>query len=253
MTQQQDDDDSYISTDDPRPAQLARRPDPAPMARQQPRAAQPLMRAAEPSETRLATTQETGAVMAALCRAQAGYERVVKGRTADAGARGSYTYANLADVAQAVMPSLREQGLFVMQVPCNDVLVTRITHGESGQWIEGAMPLIKPDARGGVQALGSALTYTRRYSLTAMLGIVPEEDDDGAAAQPNAPAPQVQAARRPSPLELRVAELARGDDIAACRAVLISEMQHHGIPERTQALALADFDRRAGAPAASAT
>lgn len=220
---------------------LARRPDAAPLAQR--RLADPAaLEVPNADGSRLATSGVIREVMAALCTAQAGYERVVKRHKADAGSRGAYSYANLADVAAAVMPSLREAGLFVMQVPCGDVLVTRITHGESGQWIEGAMPLIKPDARGGVQALGSALTYTRRYTLVAMLGIVPEDDDDGA-----------QGSGKPAPkLPARVAELAGWRDPAGARAVLVAEMAERGVPADVQGKALADFDGRVQARAGAA-
>ena len=59
-------------------------------------------------------------------------------------------------------------------------LVTKLTHAESGQWQSSlmVMPLPKADPQG----YGSALTYGRRYGLSALLGIVTEEDDDGIAA-----------------------------------------------------------------------
>jgi hypothetical protein len=59
-------------------------------------------------------------------------------------------------------------------------LVTKLTHAESGQWQSSllVMPLPKADPQG----YGSALTYGRRYGLSALLGIVTEEDDDGEAA-----------------------------------------------------------------------
>jgi hypothetical protein len=59
-------------------------------------------------------------------------------------------------------------------------LVTKLTHAESGQWQSSlmVMPLPKSDPQG----YGSAMTYGRRYSLAAMVGIVSEDDDDGNAA-----------------------------------------------------------------------
>ena len=113
---------------------------------------------------------------------------------------------------------------------CNDVyLLTRIAH-ESGEWIQAAFPLTTLDsvrqsiadaaktsasstalvaAAGGlgggteepqkkkrapsVQALGSEITYLRRYCLCALAGITIDDDDDGNAAaahaQNRAPAP----------------------------------------------------------------
>lgn len=60
-------------------------------------------------------------------------------------------------------------------------LLTKLTHAESGQWQSSlaVVPLPKADPQG----MGSAITYARRYALTAMLGIITEEDDDGEAAK----------------------------------------------------------------------
>jgi hypothetical protein len=58
-------------------------------------------------------------------------------------------------------------------------MVTRLLHG-SGQWIQdGGVPLIP--SKQDMQGLGSALTYSRRYGLMAMVGIAPEDDDGNAA------------------------------------------------------------------------
>jgi len=63
-------------------------------------------------------------------------------------------------------------------------LVTKLTHVETGQWQSGLMmmPLAKSDPQG----YGSAMTYASRYSLSALLGIVTEEDDDGLGGMPAA-------------------------------------------------------------------
>lgn len=54
------------------------------------------------------------------------------------------------------------------------------------------MPL---DRQGGAQGMGSAITYARRYSLSAIVGVVTEEDDDGNAAQGRTSKAQAQAQR----------------------------------------------------------
>jgi hypothetical protein len=61
-------------------------------------------------------------------------------------------------------------------------LETELRH-ETGEQVVSRMLLpVAPDA--GAKALGSALTYARRYALLAVLALAPDEDDDGAAAQP---------------------------------------------------------------------
>ena len=89
-------------------------------------------------------------------------------------------YADLQAVISAVKESLNENGIAFLQSPTEsegDVLklTTRLLH-ESGEWIEdtSVCPLVKRDP----QAFGSALSYLRRYSLSAMCGIY-QADDDG--------------------------------------------------------------------------
>jgi len=99
-------------------------------------------------------------------------------------------YSTLADVTDACRDALTANGLAVTQTfeAQDDAGITVVTtlHHVSGQWIRSAlrMPLEKPTA----QAVGSAITYARRYGLAAMVGVVPVEDDDGNAASAAAPA-----------------------------------------------------------------
>ena len=109
--------------------------------------------------------------------------KVAKGSTADTGTY-KYQYAGLDAVTDAVMPALGKVGLAFIALPTlNDaghfVLSYSLVH-EAGAEISGEYPL--PD-KGTSQALGSAITYARRYALCAATGIAPGgEDDDGAAA-----------------------------------------------------------------------
>jgi hypothetical protein len=90
-------------------------------------------------------------------------------------------YATLGSIINAVKIPLAEQGLATMQTVRMDgttvVVSTMITHS-SGQWIEEAASFPLPE-RSTVQQLGSCVTYLRRYSLSAICGIVGDEDDDG--------------------------------------------------------------------------
>ena len=70
-------------------------------------------------------------------------------------------------------------------------LTTRLIHA-SGEWIEDTliMPIPVVGKSNDAQAYGAALTYARRYALTAMLGIVADEDMDSVPPQQKkAPAP----------------------------------------------------------------
>lgn len=93
-------------------------------------------------------------------------------------------YADLAGIRDTVTPVLSKHGLSIVQFTqltnIGFCLITRLLH-ESGQYIEGQYPL--PELLDKPQAMGSAVTYARRYTLSAMCGIAAEEDDDGEAAQ----------------------------------------------------------------------
>lgn len=92
-------------------------------------------------------------------------------------------YADLAIVRDAVTPALTKNGIAVTQLTDIDggflVVCTRLIHS-SGQWLESRYPIINDTNK--PQAMGSAMTYARRYSLSAICGISSEKDDDGNAA-----------------------------------------------------------------------
>jgi hypothetical protein len=120
-------------------------------------------------------------------------------------------YADLSGVWDVCRNLLQQNKLAVAQVGGIDVggsyLETILAH-ESGEWISGKYPL-KPVKADDPQALGSALTYARRYTLAAILGIVTEDDDaEGAmgrkaeirqkpAVKPAQPASPVGAVKKP--------------------------------------------------------
>lgn len=94
-------------------------------------------------------------------------------------------YADLASVWGACREALSKNNLAVIQSPTfaegRVILTTRLMH-KSGEWVENDLS-IKPD-KDTAQGIGSCITYARRYSLSALIGIVTDEDDDGNAACP---------------------------------------------------------------------
>jgi len=100
-------------------------------------------------------------------------------------------YTDLTELVEVTRPVLTEQGLSIVQSTRTEhgtgrlLLVTMLMH-ISGQWLRGEAPVESVSTKGinGNQALGSALTYMRRYTYGAMIGAVSEEDDDGHAAAP---------------------------------------------------------------------
>lgn len=97
-------------------------------------------------------------------------------------------YADLSSVWDACREPLTKNGLSVIQTTTerdsNIYLCTLLAHS-SGQWIRSELKVItsKPD----IQALGSSLTYCRRYSLAMIAGVCPEDDDGNAASQTSKP------------------------------------------------------------------
>ena len=90
-------------------------------------------------------------------------------------------YAPLQEVLNIVRPLLTKHGLAIIQSPSGDgknVSITTILAHESGEWIEFD-PLTLTPEKTTPQGIGSAITYGRRYSLSAALGIASEDDDDG--------------------------------------------------------------------------
>lgn len=90
-------------------------------------------------------------------------------------------YVSLDTLMETVMPILNAHGLVWLTLPCRDeagpALTYRLVHATSGEAVEGTMPLML--AKTDPQGQGSAITYSRRYSLMAVLGLVADEDDDG--------------------------------------------------------------------------
>lgn len=94
-------------------------------------------------------------------------------------------YADLSSVWAACRKPLTDNGLSVVQMPVDaptpgSVALTTLLLHTSGEYISSTVsaPLTKQDAQG----IGSALTYLRRYALSAIIGVVADDDDDGNAA-----------------------------------------------------------------------
>ena len=99
----------------------------------------------------------------------------VKTRT---GGTYSFKYADLSSCVKAAVPAMKKAGLAVTQLVIGGTLTTLLVH-KSGQWFKSELRIgNSPD----YQALGSAITYLKRYSYCAILGIVADTDDDANAA-----------------------------------------------------------------------
>ena len=100
------------------------------------------------------------------------------------------TYVPLENVAESITETATKNGLSFSQEPSFDdgmVTVTTLVMHNSGEWIEYAPLKLKP-VKNDPQAYGSAITYAKRYALSAIFGITSDKDDDGnEATQPQKP------------------------------------------------------------------
>ncbi len=151
-------------------------------------------------------SDDIGKIAEALAAAQAAYPPIEKKHTANAGTY-TYKYADIADVLAAVRPVLGLHKLALIQVTNIEqggqiILYTRLVHGGSGQWFETEYPLGRMEGGLRHQALGASMTYGRRYSVCALVGVAAEEDIDAGEAeikheQAPKPAERAQKGKRP--------------------------------------------------------
>lgn len=168
----------------------------APLART-PEVLPPAPVAASAAQRMTFTSSPTiGCLIEALALAQLEFTAIERIHTAKVsskrtGVEYTYDYADLAAVLTAVRSACARQGIAILQPPLvgqRSVTVTTLIAHKSGEFIrnELMLPLDDPNP----QAVGSAITYARRYSLQALLGVAPEDpDDDAQAAMPKRPAP----------------------------------------------------------------
>lgn len=101
-------------------------------------------------------------------------------------------YADLGAVMEACKEALNESKIFVLQPVMDDKVETYLIH-ESGEWMSSSTPIVCKE-QNNPQALGSAISYARRYGLQSMV-FIPAEDDDGNSAVPSKAAPSVSPAK----------------------------------------------------------
>lgn len=155
----------------------------------------------------MTTSESINELATALAKAQGEMEGATKDSVNPffSNAQRKATYADLASVWAACRAPLSKHGLSVVQFPqteyigtpepyewtsksgekrygvriaCVVSVLTRLTHA-SGQFMEDRVSTML--STGDPQAVGSAITYLRRYSLQSVAGIAPEDDDAEAA------------------------------------------------------------------------
>jgi hypothetical protein len=126
-----------------------------------------------------------GALAGALAMAAPGLREARKDR---GNSHLKSKYATLESFLEAVREPLAAQGVAITQGVSSDAgrvtVTTQLSHS-SGEWMRTSLTLPIPDNKAltAVQAMGSTITYGRRYTLAAICGLGAEErdEDDGEA------------------------------------------------------------------------
>ena len=191
--------------------------------------------------------------MKELFKALADFQQEVP--TIHKGTQGyGYSYADLPAIFYVINPLLKKHGLGFTQTVNGNQLCTKVFHVESGELLEGCADIpqgVQLKGMNDFQVLGSAITYMRRYQLSAMLGLVTDKDTDAGGQQVQTAQVQKQTAP-PTPKAERII-VTEGDEnfmkivqgVASGKATLkqaldkfnISEQVEASIKEKIQALA----------------
>lgn len=165
-----------------------------------------------------------------LVKAQSEIDGAVKGKK-NPGFQNS-KYADLSACWEACGKALSDNEIAVLQFPSTAPpgyvgLVSTLVYGPTGETLSEVFTCPIKDAT-NPQALGSALTYSRRYSLCAIIGICPVDDDGNAAALPaKKAAPEVD----PAVLVANIsAEFAKAFDLDAMK-LSYSKAKAAAVPE----------------------
>ena len=127
------------------------------------------------------TSEQINEIAKALSEFQSNLPKIEKDANVNLGSY-SFSYAPLETIIQAIKPLLKQTGLSFLHVMNDSILECIILHS-SGQCINTGGIAIKMSNK--MQDMGSSMTYARRYTLCAALGIVAEDDDDGNSSDGN--------------------------------------------------------------------
>jgi len=120
------------------------------------------------------TSQDIDKLSAAIFAVQGELKPITRSKVVKTG-KYEFRYAPLDSIMEIITPMMQRAGLVLIQAVNADSLVTRLMH-TSGQWIQAETLLNRDHAN--MQGFGGEITYKRRYALSALLGIVSDEDND---------------------------------------------------------------------------
>lgn len=134
-----------------------------------------------------------------IYKALAGFQQEVP--VIHKGSKGyGYSYASLPEIFEVINPLMAKHNLGFTQLLGDGEITTVIFHTESGEEIESTMKFptgVSLKGMNDFQVMGSGITYYRRYSLSAILGLVTDVDNDANGAQQPANAPGKKQPQKP--------------------------------------------------------
>ncbi len=152
-------------------------------------------------------SEQINEISTALSKAQA----EISGSTKDAkNPHFKNQYSTLSAVWEACRGPLTANGIAVVQIPSADgqvVTVETILTHTSGQFIKGSLTMAA--GKNTPQAIGSAITYARRYALASFVSVAPEDDDANAATHPTHNAPDAPPRATPAQLKMMFSKLSQ--------------------------------------------
>lgn len=179
-------------------------------------------------------------IYSALCAAQAEFGKVQKGSTNPA---FKSRYADLADVAGVVIPTLSAHGVAVFHYIINEgdvtAMRTEFVHAVSESRIACDVPLIVN--KNDMQGFKSATTYAKRIGLESLSGVAPEDDDGNAAAKaPPAPRQQPPAKINAEKFQeiINLIEHTVSDEAKLCAYWKVSELHELTAQQADQTIAM---------------
>ena len=156
-----------------------------------------------------------------LAVAQANVQKEIEDIAKDSEGYG-YNYTSYDALVKHLRPLLTKHGISFIQMPVghdNQIGVRTVYMHTSGEWISSVVlsPIVESRQMNVYQSVGSAITYFRRYSLSAFVGIASDEDNDASTVQVK---PKQKQATEKKPAKVKVS----GDPISSTDAVILRGM-----------------------------
>ena len=157
-------------------------------------------------------SEETDIISEAIAKAQGELKQPKFNRSVNYGAT-KFNYADLNECLSVALPVLSKHGISLTQLEWNGELITILQ--KANQWIKAVTKLPQVAK---MQDKGSALTYTKRYALTAMLGMSAEDDDDANIIDQTNKLPDFHVTPKQKPKAIEYVEPSVAQAIRACKS-----------------------------------